>query len=165
MTNDTMNWPNVTPPPPVENSPSNTSNHLILGESAKPEGFFSGDNLPTVPDNTGLQQATTRFQRGVSGNPLGRPRGARNKLTELFLNTVINDFAEYGADTLVKLREKDPAMYIKFIAVLLPKSLIHKYEVESDADYANMTQEEVVQLLDDIQRRRKVEKMIEVVSK
>ncbi len=36
------------------------------------------------PDNTGEKQGTRdrgRFRRGVSGNPAGRPRNARNKVT------------------------------------------------------------------------------------
>ena len=33
------------------------------------------------PDSTGKKQANTRFKSGQSGNPSGRPRGARNKAT------------------------------------------------------------------------------------
>ena len=35
-----------------------------------------------VPENTGREQGTGRFQPGQSGNPLGRPKGARNRATQ-----------------------------------------------------------------------------------
>lgn len=36
-----------------------------------------------MPEKTGRKQATTRFKPGQSGNPSGRPRGARNKASVL----------------------------------------------------------------------------------
>ncbi|MCH8112770.1 MAG: hypothetical protein IH905_12580 [Proteobacteria bacterium] len=35
-----------------------------------------------VPENTGREQGTGRFAPGQSGNPAGRPRGARNRATQ-----------------------------------------------------------------------------------
>ena len=43
------------------------------------------------PDNTGQKQGT-RFQPGQSGNPTGRPKGARNKHSENFVNAFARDF-------------------------------------------------------------------------
>lgn len=151
-------------PTPQENMTTMAVGQKIIRGAENSEPIFSGESLPAIPDNTGNLQNDTKFAPGVSGNPRGRPRGARNKLTELFLNTIIDDFAEHGADTLARLRAQDPAMYIKFIAVLVPKSLIREYEAEPDVDYADMTQEEVVRLLENVQRRRFVEKAIETVA-
>jgi Family of unknown function (DUF5681) len=37
--------------------------------------------LKAKPENTGPQQADTRFKPGQSGNPSGRPKGARHRTT------------------------------------------------------------------------------------
>jgi hypothetical protein len=35
----------------------------------------------TEPENTGGKQETTRWRKGVSGNPAGKPKGTRHKVT------------------------------------------------------------------------------------
>jgi hypothetical protein len=141
------------------------SKDVLTSPSKNQDSVFSGEFLPTIPDNTGGLQNCTRFKPGVSGNPNGRPKGAKNKLTELFLNTVIEDFAQHGADALKRLRDEDPAYYIKTLAVLLPKKLIQNYEMDSGIDLADLTNEEAVELLERIKKRRFMEKVIETVSK
>lgn len=157
-------WPQVPPPPPIENSSPDT-HHVKNTRGAENQApIFSGENLPAAPDNTGVMQVDTRWSVGVSGNPAGRPKGSRNKLTEIFLNTVVDDFAEHGAETLARLRKCDPAMYIKFIAVLLPKALVLQREA-APVDYAALSQEELIKLLEDTRRRRLIEQAIETVGR
>lgn len=56
------------------------------------------------------------------GNP-GRPKGARNKLGEAFLEALHADFAQHGVDAIVKVRAEKPDQYLKVIASILPKDL------------------------------------------
>jgi hypothetical protein len=54
-------------------------------------------------DITVSKQRGRPFAAGVSGNPDGRPKGSRNKLTETFLDTVAKDFAANGAEAIARL--------------------------------------------------------------
>jgi hypothetical protein len=56
------------------------------------------------------------------GNP-GRPKGARHKLSEMFVKTVLKDFEEFGAPAVVLARMEDPLGYMRVVASLLPKEL------------------------------------------
>ena len=67
------------------------------------------------------------IQKGqVLGRPFkkgegGRPPGARNKLKASFLEILLADFEANGADAIRRVREEEPATYLKVIASLLPK--------------------------------------------
>ena len=63
------------------------------------------------------------WQPGQSGNPLGRPRGARNKLGEIFLENLFADFKEHGVQAIIDARAESPTQYIKTIASLMPKEI------------------------------------------
>ena len=81
--------------------------------------------------------------RFVTGNNLGqgRPVGSRNQLSEAFCEALRDDFAKHGHAAIVKLREEDPATYVRVIATLVPK------EIRADID-TNITsiQYEVVRV-------------------
>jgi len=65
----------------------------------------------------------SRFQEGQSGNPGGKPKGARNRLQGAFLNALADDFEEHGKKAIVDAREKDPMGYVKAVAALMPKQV------------------------------------------
>ena len=63
---------------------------------------------------------------GPTANPIcsgGRPRGSRNKLGEDFIAAVYEDWYEHGPAVLARVREQDPAAYLKITASLVPSRL------------------------------------------
>lgn len=78
--------------------------------------------------DTGAKQRPAHFfQPGQSGNPAGRPKGARTKLDNLFVECLYKDFKDNGADAIRKCREEKPDVYLNVIAKVVPK------QVELDA--------------------------------
>lgn len=76
-------------------------------------------HLPAVsaPENPRL------WKPGQSGNPKGRPQGARGKLQEKFLAALHDDFAINGKIAVEAARLKDPIGYLKLIRSLFPSNL------------------------------------------
>jgi hypothetical protein len=103
---------------------------------------------------TGQMQRGRPFPPGQSGNPSGRPKGAKNRLTELFLSVIVADFAEHGADAIARLRTDDPATYLRLVGALVPRELILQREQEPDINYAELSFEELATVIE-IERRRK----------
>jgi len=63
------------------------------------------------------------WKPGESGNPKGRPPGARGKLQEKFLLALHDDFAKNGQTAVQAARLKDPVGYLKIIRSLFPSNL------------------------------------------
>jgi len=61
------------------------------------------------------------FKPGQSGNPSGRPKGARNKLTEDFLDKLSKDFEQNGKEAIEMARIEKPIAYLQVIAKIIPK--------------------------------------------
>lgn len=110
--------------------------------------------------------ATPRDERGrfLTGNiGGGRPKGSRNKLSDVLLSVIVDDFAEYGADAVARLRERDPATYLRLVASLVPRELILQREEQAVPDYAELTDAEVVELLEDQKRRHLVASALKAI--
>src|SRR5262245_31420412 len=80
----------------------------------------SGEQTPKRSPSDNLRDP---WAPGQSGNPKGRPKGARSKLAESFLDILYKDWEESGAVVLQQLREKNPEAYVKVVADLLPKKV------------------------------------------
>jgi hypothetical protein len=67
--------------------------------------------------------ASSPRQPGQSGNPAGRPKGSRNKLSEAFLQALADDFEANGKEVVEKVRTERPHDYLKIIVAVLPKRM------------------------------------------
>jgi len=77
----------------------------------------------TTESTVGKQSNLTPWKPGQSGNPLGRPKGTRNKLAEDFVRELQADFSEHGKQAIQTVRQERPAEYLKVVASLLPKQV------------------------------------------
>ena len=63
------------------------------------------------------------WEPGQSGNPMGRPKGAKNKVSEKFLENLQDNWEKHGVNALEKAAENDPMQYVKMVASLVPREL------------------------------------------
>lgn len=74
-----------------------------------------------------------------AGNP-GRPKGARNKLGEAFIEALHDDFNEHGIAAIQVVRAEKPDQYLKVIASLLPKDV----NLNINEQYGEMSDDELI---------------------
>ena len=111
-------------------------------------------NLAKLEDDE--RDALGRFKTGNNGG--GRPKGARNKLTDLLLNAVADDFSEFGRGALCTLRQDDPATYLRLVASLVPRGLLLQRELEPD--FGDMSIGELEDKIREVRRNHSIQRTI-----
>lgn len=53
----------------------------------------------------------------------GRPKGARSKLGEDFLQKLYADFKQHGEEVIASVRDDKPDVYLKVVASILPREI------------------------------------------
>jgi hypothetical protein len=72
-------------------------------------------------ENTPDKQKPQLWKPGQSGNPAGRPKGARSKFAQSFVEAFAKDFEEHGQAVIEKVRLEDPSTYMRTACTILPK--------------------------------------------
>lgn len=85
-------------------------------------------------------------EKRIIGKPFepgnsGRPKGARNKLGEAFIQALQEDFEAHGVAAVQSVRTEKPDQYLKVIASLLPK----EHRISVDDQFSEMTDDELAE--------------------
>jgi hypothetical protein len=83
-------------------------------------------NDTAAAEVTGAKQRGKPFAPGVSGNPSGRPKGARSRHGEAFLESFTADFQAHGPAVIEQVRLEKPDVYLKIASDLLRSSCSSK---------------------------------------
>jgi hypothetical protein len=108
---------------------------MILPSNLGEDAIF----LDCCPSTRSRQRVAFHATAALASKGLGRPKGARNKLSEDFFEMVCADWAKGGAEAIEKTRREQPGLYFRVVASLMPK----QFKVENE--FANMTDEQIMQ--------------------
>ena len=87
------------------------------------------------------ERPTHWFKPGQSGNPKGREKGSKNHITKAFLEALTEDFLAHGKDVIERVRDERPEVYLKLVALLVPKDLDVKHSGDVTVQLVNYQDE------------------------
>src|SRR5262245_32870791 len=87
------------------------------------------------------------WQPGQSGNPAGRERGSRNRLSEEVICALLRDFRLHGQKAVARVRQTQPAAYLKILALLVPR----EHKVEHSTTLKDLTDEQLEAMIEYIE--------------
>jgi hypothetical protein len=98
-----------------------------------------------MPENTGSKQALTQWKPGQSGNPAGKPKGAKHRLQEDFVKDVQAAWEEKGKEAITMMIADKPGDFVKMVASLMPKDITLNIN-----DNSEMTDDELTSRIRDL---------------
>jgi hypothetical protein len=88
----------------------------------------------------GRQSSFSRYR----GNPVGRVRGSRNKLSEEVICALLRDFREHGQKAIAKVRREQPGVYLRCLTLLIPR----EHRVERSNLLKDLTDEQLEDMIE-----------------
>ena len=79
------------------------------------------------------------WQKGQSGNPAGRPKGARNLLSESVLKELISHWEENSRDAIDRTCKEQTAAYLRAVLLLVPKDFAMTVERDETPQHVEIT--------------------------
>jgi Family of unknown function (DUF5681) len=73
---------------------------------------------------TAPKQRGVPFKPGQSGNPAGRPKGARSRFSSAFIHDLASIWEARGIEVLEKCATEEPGTFLKVCASLMPKDIV-----------------------------------------
>src|SRR5262249_18096837 len=96
---------------------------------------------------TSTHVPTNLWQPGQSGNPVGRVRGSRNKLSEEVICALLRDFRKQGEKAIAKVRREQPGVYLRCLTLLIPR----EHKVEHSNPLKELTDEQLEAMIEYIE--------------
>jgi hypothetical protein len=112
------------PKPPSKPKRKAANGDLTPSRSLKPP--YTKERL------AGLKPA---WEPGQSGNPAGRPPGARSRLNEAFLDTLHEAWQRYGPAAVEWVAQNDRPLFVQICASLVPRNIKAELETKPQVIY------------------------------
>jgi hypothetical protein len=88
-----------------------------------------------------------QFAKGSSGNLGGNAQRTRHLFSKAFVEALLEDFREWGAEAIVRVRTETLAAYLRVCAMLVPKEL----KLEHAQAVKALSDEQIEQAIEAIQ--------------
>jgi len=95
------------------------------------------------------------FKPGQSGNPKGREKGSKNKITKAYLDIFLKDIQEHGKEVLERVRKERPDVYLKLAAMLVPRNLDVNHSGSVNVQVVNYSEDDEYQPVNVVQRQER----------
>jgi hypothetical protein len=100
-----------------------------------------------VENNAADMERKMTFQQGVSGNPHGNRHRTRHLLNQEFMQALLLHFRQHGKKAIEKVARNQPAVYLKILALLVPREM----KLEQSGGVKAMSDEQIEEAIEAIQ--------------